>query len=394
MAKAEDAVLLEWFVEQERRQGTALLEELHEGHRTWDDLSQGERRLLSVVSLVDLVLERSRQVRFEDPGAMIEWAQKACVLADHFALEDPNGGPVSAPGARARAWAELGNAYRVADDLENAEQALDYARRLAQGPGVASDTQLRVLELMANLSADLRSFSEARELLVALEKAYRRRGAGNKLASILIKLGLVQTDDNEPSTAIFSFLRAMEVLEPGDPLVLAAVHGLGIALVEASMPEVAQALVASNRRLYRKAGRLNEIRLFWLEGKIASALDQPGLAEAKLNTARLAFLRRDKFYDSALVSLDLALLYARQGRRQALLYLVEQMLATFRRLGIAREAIASLLLVKQSCQGGASLERLCGQIEAQVRILPEIELRMRLGKGRGTSSSNGAGSEA
>ena len=61
-----------------------------------------------------------------------------------------------------------------------------------------------------------------------------------------------------------------------------------------------------------------------------------------------------------------------EGRRQEVVWLVEEMLRSFLALGIARESIASLLLLKKSCQQRRSVEALCGQIEALARLLPEL----------------------
>ncbi len=381
MAELDDSYLKAWLAqEDERERGTALLAELREGRRGWHELDSGERRLASGVALVDLVLERCREARFEDPRAMVGWAEIGCELAGHLAL-DPNGG-AAVLGVEALAWAELGNAYRVADDLERAAQALARSRDLALRGRPSSALLARQLELLASLCTDRREFAEASEILTQLEMHYRESGEPDKEVRVLLKLAHVHTQAHEPERAILVYLRALRMIPPGDGELLSAVHSLALNLVATGLPEAAQALIFANRRLYRKAGRLNQIRLLWLEGKIAVALDQPGLAETKLNLARLAFLHKEQHFDAALVSLDLALLLARQGRRKALLLLVEQMLATFRRLGIAREAIASLLLVKDSCEKGASFDRLCGQIEAQIRMLPELELRSKQARAR------------
>ena len=164
---------------------------------------------------------------------------------------------------------------------------------------------------------------------------------------------------------------------PGSSHLLASIHGLALNLVESGHPEVAQSLLNRHRRLYRRSGRLNEYRLFWLEGKVAIGLQDYGKAEAKLNTARLAFLRVEKVGDAALVSLDLAWLYAKEGRRTEVAWLVDQMLRTFRALGIARESIASLLLLKKSCEQLRPIEALCGQIEALAKLMPELRQQKR-----------------
>ncbi|HEX9944272.1 MAG TPA: hypothetical protein VGG03_19855 [Thermoanaerobaculia bacterium] len=370
---AESAFGGQAALEEDRARGERLLAELREGRRSWAELNDEEQRLASGVALIELVQERSLALRFDNPAEMIDLARTGCLLADSLAI-DPYGDRVVSD-IRARAWAELGNAYRVADDLQEAGGALARARELAMR-GTGSLTLLsRLMELIAHLLSDLRQFQEAAELLETVEAVHRQREEVNDLARVLVHLGNVRNEAHEPEHAVLVFLRALQLLEVDSPLRFAAVHGLAYGLVESGFHDAAHHLIKKNRRLYRRSGKFNQIRLFWLEGKIARGLGQFGRAEAKFHVARLWFLRENQTYDSALVALDLALLYVRQGRRQEVLWLVEKMLATFRSLGIGREAIASLVLLQKSCEQQRSVDVLCGQIEALARLLPELEAR-------------------
>ena len=119
---------------------------------------------------------------------------------------------------------------------------------------------------------------------------------------------------------------------------------------------------------------MSKLRLHWLKGKIAHGLGELGRAEADFHVARLGFKRVEKDYDAALVSLDLALLYAKQGKRIATLRLVDEMIGTFRSLGIAREAIASLLLLRRTCEdGGAVPDVLAAQIRTIASLVAELQ---------------------
>ena len=359
-------------LEEARAGGGRLLAELQAGRRVGESLDIEARRLASGIALIELARERSQLARFTAPAKMVQLAEASCALADHLAI-DPYGDRV-VQDIRAQAWAELGNAYRVADDLESAERAMARAQALvANGAGEA--VLARVMELLASLLSDLRRFSEAAELLDSLENLHARRGEAVHLARVLVKKGHVLTQANEPEHAILVILRALRTMEPQSPYRLAAVHSLALNLSESGFHDAAFQVIEKNRRLYRRAGKLNQIRLFWLEGKIAAGLGQAGPAEGKLQTARRAFLHVGKPGDAALVSLDLALLFARQERRSDVAFLAEQMLGTFQALGIGREAMASLALLRRSCEKQLSAERLCGQIELLARMLPELPFR-------------------
>ena len=53
-------------------------------------------------------------------------------------------------------------------------------------------------------------------------------------------------------------------------------------------------------------------------------------------------------YHAALVSLDLAMTWLRQGKTPKTRRLIEEIVAMFQSRGIAREALAALLLLKES----------------------------------------------
>jgi len=205
-------------------------------------------------------------------------------------------------------------------------------------------------------------------------------GNHETLLSALIGLGLVYEQGSEPEKAVVVILQALRLIVP-DPesprlLLLSGINALAVNLAGAGEFETARVVLARSRRLYRRSGKLNQYRLCWLEGKIAEGLGKSGSAEAKFNTARLAFRRVGKHYDSALVSLDLGLVYARQERHHELIWLVDDMVRTFRALKIARELIASLILLRKSCEKQFSRETLCVQIETIAATLAELSSRV------------------
>jgi tetratricopeptide (TPR) repeat protein len=368
-------------LEQDRDRAAPLLAQLRAGTRRWEGLSGPERRVLSQGPLIDFLLETSYSLRFDNPQAMLSFAKAACAVAD--GTSPRRYGREVLADLRARAWAEFGNAYRVVEDFEEAGVAFARAQKLA-GQGTRSSLLLaRVSELMAAYLNDLRRFSEAAPLLEQSIDLYGICGEVADLERALLSLAHLLNQANEPERAVVTYLRTLRRMSPDSFNLLASIHGLAFNLVESGHCEVAQGVVDRYRRLYRRSGRLNEYRLFWLEGKIAIGLQEYGKAEAKLNTARLAFLRVDKVVDAALVSLDLAWVYAKEGRRREVAFLVDQMLRTFRTVGIARESIASLLLLKKSCEQQRSIDALCGQIETLAKLMPELGRKGRGQKAEG-----------
>jgi tetratricopeptide (TPR) repeat protein len=364
-------------LEQDRDRAAPLLSELRAGTRLWAGLSGPEHWILSQGPLIDFLLEMSYSLRFDDPQGMVSFARAACAVAD--GMNPRRYGRLVMADLRAQAWAEFANANRVVGDLEQAGAAYARAQTLA-GEGTRSSLVLaRVSELMSHYFTDLRRFSEAASLLEKSNDLYVLCGEAEGFERSLLSLAHVLTEANEPERAVVAYLRALRRIGFDNSHLLTSIHGLVLNLVESGHCEVAQSLLNRHRRLYRRSGRLNEYRLFWLEGKIAIGLQEYGKAEGKLNTARLAFLRVNQTYDAALASLDLAWVYAKEGRRREVAFLVDQMLRTFRALGIARESTASLLLLKKSCEKQRSIDALCGQIEALAKLMPELR---RQEKGR------------
>jgi tetratricopeptide (TPR) repeat protein len=355
----------------DRERAAPLVAQLKEGARAWEDLTKVERRLLLLgPPLIELLQDKGSRLRFDDPEEMLSALRTACALADSLGFRRYGKKVVS--DLRAQAWAELANAYRIADDMEGAGSAFARAREWAQMGTNSDAVYARLFELLALYLSDLRRFSEAIGLLEKSKDLYFRCEDTEAFVRSSICLGLVLGYSNEQERAIVAFLAAIRCIEHQSPLRLSAIHGLTLNLVDAGFCEAAQSIVIRNRRLYRRSGKLNEYRLFWLEGKIATGLQDYGRAEAKLNTARLAFTRVKQTYDAALVALDLALVYVHQNRHQEVIWLVDEMLRTFRTLGIGRESIASLLLLRKSCEQRRSVDMLCGQIELLAKLMPEL----------------------
>jgi tetratricopeptide (TPR) repeat protein len=364
---------------QDRKKAEPVLAKLRGGTR-WEELTERERRSLSRGPLVEFLLETSYAFRFDDPSRMVELAKAACAVADRLDRRRYGRGLVA--DFRARAWGELGNAHRVADEYEAAGLALARAQQLA-GEGTRSACLLaRVSEFMASYCADLRKFPEALSLLEQARECYIECSDQKALERVLLNLAHTLGLANEPERAVITYLAAFRQMGPESTSWLPLIHGLATYLVECGLFDLADSLLRRHPRLYRRAGKLIQYRLSWLQGKIAVGLHDYGQAEGRLQTARLAFLRVDKTYDASLVTLDLVWVYARQGRRKEVILLVDQMLRTFQALGIARESYASLFLLRKSCEQQRSAEVLCGQIEALAKLLPELASLGRAGTER------------
>ncbi|HZF09081.1 MAG TPA: hypothetical protein VFE33_09850 [Thermoanaerobaculia bacterium] len=316
-------------------------------------------------------IEESRgQVR-EDPPTAVLLATFAVTLAESK-LEAERFPPGQLADLCARARAELGNARRVSDDLPNAEGEL--MRALAHAERGTGDPLLlaQIMGLCAALFRDQRRFTEARGLLDAVVGIYRDHGEPHLAGRALVSKGLLVGVDNDPWGAIRLIEEGIALIDPRrEPaLLFNAVASLSWFLVDAGQLDAAERLIRSSNGLYTTlAGAVELTKLRWMEGRIDAGRGHLAAAVSSLTEARQGFARHGKPGDVALVSLDLAAVYLRQGRPAEVGRLADEMLVTFRALGIRREAIAALLLLQEAVQTERATLALCEEVAAQLRRL-------------------------
>ncbi len=308
----------------------------HSGFHTWGvfesllELSYQEtarRSPLLGESLADLALDLSEHLDTNVYGAQ--------------AIED----------LRGRAWAYIGNARRVRADLRGSLEAFDHALvHLRRGTREPWERAV-CLSLRASLLRAQRRFDEAIRLLKRSLVLFRAVGDRHWIGLTLLSLDNVFHHAGQPEKGIPLLYEALKhidsVKEPR--LLLLAEHNLSDDLADAGQYMEAQRHLIKARPLYRS---FNEPwirhRYSWVEGKVARGLGQPDRAEEFLLAARAGFLEMSSPYDVALVSLDLAGLYAEQGRTLELKWLAEKMVPIFSSLQIQRETLAAFTLWQQA----------------------------------------------
>jgi tetratricopeptide (TPR) repeat protein len=285
-------------------------------------------------------------------------------------------------GLRARTWAQLGNALRICSDHEGAAAAFRSAEALlAAHPRIGLLDKARVLDLRASLHRDRRQYAEAARLLDRVIAIYRRLGQSNLMGQALAQKGNVLLHACDPQGCMALLRRALELIDPQeDPRWnLIVRHNLIVALIDDGKPREAFALLFHTRPLYLKTGdRMHLLRLRWLEGQVAQGLHRLEQAEAAYREVRDAFVELGIEYDAALVSLDLAAVYAQQGRTAETRQLAQEMLSFFESRQIHREAMAAFLIfcnAAQMEQAGLGLVREVATFLKQARNTPDLPFR-------------------
>ena len=105
----------------------------------------------------------------------------------------------------------------------------------------------------------------------------------------------------------------------------------------------------------------------WTEGRVAARLDNLEEGIALLARVRGEFASRNMAYNVALVSLEIAILYAGQGRTEQVKMLVRHMTPIFQAHAIHREALAALTIFRQSAEREKVTQELARQVLSYLR---------------------------
>ncbi|HYG61839.1 MAG TPA: tetratricopeptide repeat protein [Thermoanaerobaculia bacterium] len=323
---------------------------------------------------LDTLLAQSSAARYQSPERMIELAEEATRVA--ASLTSPGPGlhtPRQIADLQCRAWAELGNAYRVADDLGGAEDALGRAAELfTRGTGDES-LRARLFDLLASFYGARRRFEMARTALEVALGIYRRQGDGQLAGRALLKLGTYTGYAGRPEEAIRltreGLARLDEERDPG--LVFVAVHNLARWLTDCGQFREARKLLWQNRARHEHAGGdLNLLKIRWLEGEINAGLGELERAENAFRAVHEGFAEAGLRYTAAVAALDLATVWLRQGRDAEARHLALEAAQVFLVLRIHREALGAVLILQKALEVSQASAAL---LESVARFLRRAE---------------------
>lgn len=366
-------------LEKERREAPALFLELMAlPSEQWSGLVESAEQFRTW-GLLELMLERSLEVAATDPVGAERLALATLRLAD--LLDAAVYGVDLLEDIRARVWAHVGNARRIRSDLAGAEEAFAESwSHLARGTGDLLEEAIH-LDLRSSLLRARRRFGEAADVLQRAISIFQDLGERHRAGTSLVKMATVHRHAGEPAAAIPLLHKAASLIdaEREPRLLLCARHNLILYTAEVGKYREAQDLYRDSRSLYRDfPDAWVQIRRKWVRGKISRGLGQPAVAESLFLAARQGFLAEGMSYDTALISLELATLYAEQGRTADLKVLAEEMLPIFASLQIHREALAALAYLRQAMEAERATVELVTKVAAYLdRARHDPELRFQ-----------------
>lgn len=347
----------------ERQEATELWTDFqrHPVQRQWTLLRNSGR--YGLYSFCSILLDASFEAIYDDPRRSLDLAEMALFVAS--ALKPSFHGQRSIHDLLGRAWSLVANARRATSDLLGAEQAIAAAaNELLDGTGEPL-TEAEHHYYAASIHRAQRRFVEARRSLRRSRRLYRALGDTHLEGRTRLNEALIQELDGDLPGAIERIQTAIPMIDEARDrhLALGARHNLLWCLTAAGRGAEALPQVEILRPRYAELGdQMSLIRLRWMEGRIALQMGRPEVAETAFRECHESFIEKGVPYEAATVAFDLAALFAERGRTAELKALAAELVAVFHKLGVAREAIAALMLFEKTAQAEAVTTALVGKL--------------------------------
>jgi tetratricopeptide (TPR) repeat protein len=353
---------------QERAEAPGLFVELTRYPAEQRDLILKNSPRFHTWGVFQLLVERTLETSIRNPTDAEELGHLALRLSEY--LDQEYYGPGVIEDFRARTWAYIGNARRIRSDLQGAEEAFNTAYHHLQQGTRDNLERATLFDLEASLRRDQRRFEEASRLLKRAISLFFQSAQSHRAGRSLVNLSTVYYYAGDIESCIPLLFQAIGLIDPEQEprLLLCARHNLIDDLAETGRYLEAQRLYRETRPLYRNfPDAWTQNRRKWVKGKISRGLGQADQAESLFLAARDGFIQEGIPYDTALVSLELATLYAEQGRTADLKRLAEEMVPIFSSLHIHREALAALAYLKQAAEAERATLDLVSGVAAYLR---------------------------
>jgi tetratricopeptide (TPR) repeat protein len=329
--------------------------------------------------LFELLLETALQSNFAEPRRAAEELRLALELSDR--LDPEPYGPAGVAAAKARAWAYLAASLRILSDFRQAEQALAKAERCFTRSWRDPLDEALLLEVEGSLRRAQRRFDESIRLLDGAVGLYRNLNEPHLHGRALMTKGLVLQYNGDFAAATGCFRDSLRLLDGAQEprLVVATQFNLINCLFDSGRVADAAALIPAARRLMERAGTPSDrLHLRWLEAQMAAARGRSEEAERTLLEVKEAFSAASAAFDAALVTLELATLYARDGRTADVKPLAEEIIPIFQSCEVPQEALAAVIVLHNAAEREQITLGLVEEVSAflaRVRTNPGLRFR-------------------
>ncbi len=297
--------------------------------------------------LVELMAYSSEEAAAEDSGRALAVAQAAHRLA--VLLDQEQGGARALQG-----WslAHVGNAERVANDFDGADQS--FSRALVSWTSAPAEERAalpgwRMLDLEGSLRREQGRYGDSLDRLAEAQASAPPEG----IPRVLVKRAFTLVHMNDPEGALMVLAEAAPLVvgHPDPRLAFAVHHNRCTVLVDLERHEEAEQhwpLVEAALQEPRKAH--DDIVMIWLRARIDAGLGRLAEARQGFDRARREYAERTMAANYAVVSLERAVLDLKEGRYADVKELAEEMQWIFNAKGLHEEALAALTLFRTAAE--------------------------------------------
>ena len=330
--------------------------------------------------LCEFLCHASRKMAPHDATRAVELAELAVTVA--LLLEEWQ--PAESAWLyelRAYAWAHLGNARRVLGELRSAGKAFEQADLAwdAAEPDVgdALGYAASIFALKASLRREERRFDEA---LALTDRALAAEALPALRAMIQVAKAKLLEEMGRLEEAIALLRSMMPIVDTGEKrLAFVVRHNLLDTLTRLGLFEAAATLLPEVREFARAVGgRLDLLRVAWVEARIAAGLGDIETALARFEEVRQALAGENLGFDVALVTLELAQLHAERGHLEEVKALTREALTLFQAADVPREGLGALALLLQATERETSAAELTARVAECLQTARQVQVSLTL----------------
>jgi tetratricopeptide (TPR) repeat protein len=364
---------IERAVEGFRLHGSRVLAKKREARRIQQALAAGEwqpgrphaLRGRPTYAFYEALLQRAWEVRFSDLREMVSLTWYACLAAGRLGRDGYTASQVA--DFQARAYGEHCNAQRAAHRLREAEEA--FVRAVEFWKEGSKDFRLwvRLMDVRASLLGALHRTDEALDVLDDVFQAYSQLGDRHSAGRAQVKRGVYIGNGGDPESAVELLDEALKLLDAQrEPdLVSMATHNRLWFLVDCGRCRQARSDLWRQRRWmagYRGLGEIPRVKVTYLEARINAGLGELDRAERALRSALDGLAAEELRVLRGVVSLELAVVWMRQGRLAEATALAAETAASLLAFGVPREAQKALNVLLAAIEGQAATAALVQEV--------------------------------